>query len=333
MDQKQIKLLDRIAKGPNFLFLGQNYLKIFNSEDQFLNSIFKKYNLNLTENSTYSAIFQSNIGELNDYSLSWMYELSNKINVPDWLLEIANFQWNGVFSSSFNSIWTRAFQNEWRNIYKIVNDKLNPIDQRNKLTLHCTYLYGCIDKTDFDEIPPLSTLEKYQRDKTATILASRLPELTTPMGNLFIEGYDGDTDWFNLESLLQILVQFGENQIHIFNSTESLKNHQMIKELVDKDIITLYDKSLAEIFQKFTSLGKLNIDSSYVDSSHYHVISRKGDMIQVPNSLWNKVSKVGQILEESLFNVTTELSNDRRYFEYKYFLSSTSFKQVWSGFV
>jgi hypothetical protein len=62
--------------------------------------------------------------------------------------------------------------------------KYRPRDPRNKSILHCTYLFGCVNRTDPGERPPLNKSEWRSRRQVAIALTRRLPELLTPRGVL-----------------------------------------------------------------------------------------------------------------------------------------------------
>ena len=205
MDLKLLKFIDKLKRGPAVLFLGQGSLSLDSENDVFLNAIVTKF-FGAQNNSaiTYDEILESKqIGDF-ESRLAWMQTRGSRITVPDSLRIIGRYPWNAVFSSCIDDIWHRAFNTEFRQLYRICSERLNPEDQRNRAILHCTYLFGCVGRGEVAEIPPLDMLSKIQRDMVAQNLAQRLPSIVTPLGTLVVEGYLLDKDWFDVNKFFPI---------------------------------------------------------------------------------------------------------------------------------
>ena len=43
-------------------------------------------------------------------------------------------------------VWPKAFRKDWRELQPILDEIYYPSDPRNRSNLHCTYLFGCVDK-------------------------------------------------------------------------------------------------------------------------------------------------------------------------------------------
>jgi hypothetical protein len=214
-----------LKRGPAFLFLGQNYLRLETGQDAFLSEILRKYGVPPIKGESYFELLDTRAGESAPSAVAWMEERCRRISPPEWLKVVASIPWNGVYSSAFDSIWHAAFRNDWREIQPVLEEDHRPRDPRNKLLLHCTFLFGCVNRTEVDIRPPLKRSEWRNRKQIAIALARRLPELVTPLGILVIEGHAADLDWYEVNDLLPVIGALGEHQSHLFSATEKLRSN------------------------------------------------------------------------------------------------------------
>ena len=173
------------------MLLGQDYLRLESGEDSFLAEVIRKYGRRPTgppERAGYNELIGTEIQKSIEPALAWMQHLCDRLSTPHWLNAVARFPWSGVYASAIDAIWPRAYRMEWRDLQPLYEEKYRPLDPRNRRRLHCTFLFGCVDRTEDGQRPPVTELELLKRRQVAVSLASRLPELITPLGNLVIEG-------------------------------------------------------------------------------------------------------------------------------------------------
>lgn len=322
-----------LEKGPAFLFLGQDYLRLESDKDPFLSEVLRKYGKASTIPSDYSQIFEGSAKNSSEASLAWMQEICSRLSIPKWLKTVSSYAWSGIYSSAIDVIWPNVFRSDWREIHHIFEEKYKPIDPRNRSKLHCTYLFGNVSRTEEGERPPLTEIELLTRNHNAIALANSLPEIITPFGVLVIEGYAGDRDWFRIkEDLFPILNKFYQNQIHIFSVTDELKANPYIVHLVDRKILTLYSESLATYLLKGEEAGFLQLGIRPKEEEHSRRIQLGEKVLTVPSNIWNQVSTSAIILDDSIFIDSPPLSEEKRYYEFRNFLAESSSRPVWSGY-
>jgi len=321
-----------LKRGPAFLFLGQDYLQLESGKDPFLSEILRKYGKISADLSQYSLIFEGEAKSSGESALAWMQERCSRLSIPQWLKTVASFNWNGVYSSAIDVIWSSAFRSEWRELQHIFEEKYEPIDPRNRLKLHCTYLFGNVNRTEEEERPPLTEVEFLTRKQIAVALARRLPEILTPLGVLVIEGYAGERDWFSPEDFLPILEKLNPGQVHIFNVTEELANNRYIAHLVEGDKLKLYSESLATFLVKGEEAGFLRLGKRPDEEEHGRHIQLGERILTVPSYIWNQVSMSAMILDDTILTAPIPLSEEKRYYEFRDFLAESSIKPVWSGY-
>lgn len=136
------------------MLLGQKYLALETGKDRFLQMISKKYNSQSLEES-YKSLLDWGITEDDATVFSWMYKLSKSIPTPEWISSIAKIPWSSVYTSSYATILTRAFESDWRSVQPITDERYRVSDPRDKINLHITYLFGAVGEVDVNLRPPL----------------------------------------------------------------------------------------------------------------------------------------------------------------------------------
>ncbi len=321
-----------LTRGPAFLFLGQDYLRLESSIDPFLSEVLRKYGKTSTVPSQYSQIFEREAQNSIESALAWMQERCGRLSTPQWLKTVASYAWSGVYSSAIDVIWPKAFRSEWRELHHIFEEKFKPIDPRNRLKLHCTYLFGNVSRTEEGERPPLTEIELLTRNQIAVALARRLPELVTPLGVLIIEGYAGERDWFSPKDFLPIMEKLNPGQTHIFSVGEELAKNQYIIHLINKGRLTLHSESLGSYLLRGEEAGFLQLGRRPEEEEHGRRIQLEGKILTVPSDIWNRVSVSAVILDDSILSPSPFLSEEKRYFEFRNFLAESSTQPVWSGY-
>jgi len=213
--QTSEELYLKLNQGPAFLLLGQDYLRLESGIDPFLSEVLRKFGKVGTQPPHYGQILEGDAQNAIEPALAWMQQRCERFSLPEWLKTVASFEWNGVYTSAIDAIWSRAFRSEWRELQRIFEEKIKFGDPRNRSRLHCTFLFGCVDKTEEAERPPLTEFELDEREPIAVSLARRLPELITPFGVLIIEGYAGAKDWLSPKILFQVINELNTGQAYI----------------------------------------------------------------------------------------------------------------------
>src|SRR5260370_35446994 len=160
MDFSDVKAFsEKLKSGPALLFLGQNYLRLDAATDPFLSESLRKYGKPGAEASNYRQVLETDAAKTPEHALAWMHERSKRISAPDWLATVAPYPWNAVCTSAIDAIWIGSFRTPWRELQPVLDESYKPSDPRNKFRLHCTFLFGCVDRTNEEQRPPLTPFE------------------------------------------------------------------------------------------------------------------------------------------------------------------------------
>jgi len=324
------KFFADLKGGPSVLFLGQNTLKLETGQDLFLTSVLRKYATDIIP-STYEQLLYSSAHQSGEAALAWMHQQCERLSPPDWLDQVANFSWSCLYTSAIDAIWFQAFRSDWREMSPIFEETVKPIDPRNRSNLHCTYLFGCVNQSDDLKRPPLKKMEFPKRKQTAIGLAKRIPEIVTPFGLFLIEGYAGEEDWFSPADLYPIVDELNPGQAFLFSVTEKLAQNDWIQDLIEKKKLTIFKESLAQIIHRGEDNGLIKLNEMQLNSDLGRIVRIAGEDKIIPNELWNRVSHSASILEQNLW-YHPNVSEDRRYYEFRDFLSESTAKPLWSGY-
>ena len=321
----------QLNRGPAVLFLGQSYLSAESGEDPLLLEVQKRFG-GSTTSPRYSQLWDSVSGQSPESFLAWMSELCRRLSPPDWLRGVAAFPWNSVFSSSVDPIWLSAFRNELREVAAIYDDEYFPRDPRNRLVLHCTFLYGSLNQTEPKSRAPVSQFEFFSRQRTAGNLLQRVPDTVTPLGLLAIEGYRGKDDWLSPAELYSLAQMLGPLQIHLFSVDQEIAADSVVEELIQTGKLVAHDESLSWALDRGRSQGFIDIEaiSDWEETSRR--VTLRNRSIPVPKDLWNRVNRSATLLDDQTLASPPPISKSALYWEFRRFLFESGTKPIWPGF-
>ncbi len=331
MDEIDSKFYLRLKQVPAVLLLGQGYLTLESGTDPFLAEVLRKYGKVRPEAAQYTNILDGQAQDSPEAALAWMQERCGRLSTPEWLKTVGSFAWSAVYTSAIDSIWPKAFRAEWRELHPLFEEKYKPDDPRNRFRLHCTLLFGCVDRVDEEERPPLNKFELLKRRQVAVALARRLPEVLTFFGCLLIEGYTGQ-DWFSIEDLVPIIDQLNSGQAHIFSVTPQLSEDPFFADFVRRGKLILHRESLAMFLLRGKEAGFIALGFPPEEEERGRHIKIGDQSHAVPAHLWNQISRSAVILDDSILAPPAPLSVEKRYREFRNFLSASSITPLWSGY-
>lgn len=323
--------VSQLGRGPAFLLLGQNYLRLEAGSDPLLREIGRKLDRDPAPTS-YLDLLGEEIPMTREAWLAWLDERCRRIVPPRWLEIVAEYAWSGFYTTAIDSVWPRVLRRPWRELQPLFEEKFRPSDPRNRRVLHCTHLYGSVNRVEDHERPPTSRFEWSRRSQIATALARRLPELVTPVGTLVIEGYAGDGDFFPPEQLMPVLADFGPSQVHFFSVTEQLAQEPYVAELVRAGNVVLHQESLADVLGKASREGTLQLGPRDERDRHAHRIELAEGTLEVPRELWNRVARSAIVVDDTVLAQPPALSPDARYMAFRDFLSTAEGEPNWAAF-
>jgi hypothetical protein len=322
------RFLERLGRGPAGLLLGQRHLALGSSTDPLLAVIRRKLDGAADEAHTYDVLLSA--ADDSAGFLDWLDTKTRTLAVSEQLETIARYVWIGAWSSAIDTLWADAFENWWREVQKVFSESYRPPDPRNRIRLHCTFLFGTTNRSDPDERPPLSKLEYLRRRTIAQSLARRIPDAVGPTGTLAIEGY-GLGDWFSVEDLAGIVAQMQPGQSHLFTTSDELLATPEISELVTQGLLVVHAGSLANALTEGDRAGIIKLGVLAEEGDLQRVVSFGGRTRSVPRDLWIPLSSSAHLLDESILGDPRPLSADARYAAFRSFLGAAAGRPDWEG--
>jgi len=318
--------LARVKRGPAYLLLGQDYLRLGSDRDPLLALVASRY-ADGAEVSDYASLLSLDLDRDANAALAWLDERCRRIEPPEWLSESAAFAWSGVYSSAIDTVWPRAFRQQWRDMQPIYEERYRPGDPRNRMTLHYTFLYGSVSRATNDERPPLTEFEYLGRSHVATAVLRRLPETLTPLGTLAIEGYAGARDWLTPEQFAPILATLGSGQVHLFSASEELAADPLLTELGRREIVVVHTGSLAQALNQGVEAGRIRFGPP--EGSFDRAIEIEAGIVSVPKEIWSRITRTAGVLDDTAVAEPRPLSDEARYRDFRTFLGSAEGLPRW----
>lgn len=322
------KIIKKIENGPLVLFLGQQYLSWDSGKDLFLNAIKDKYAPGFEGDFSYKSLLGLNLSGNSSAVNDWIYKLGKSFSIPEQLKFIAKFPWSAVYTTSFDGISIRAFENEWRNVQPVADDRYKVINPRNKLNLHITYLNGFVGEGETTQRPPLNILESTKRKTTINTLLGRLPEITTPKGILVIDGF-GVNDQLAIDDLAAVLYNLGEEQALLCNS-DHLKDNILIQDLISSKKVVPIQNSFAQFMNELLQEEKIHFHNpdDYEYLGKWLTIHER--RLKVPQDVLSIITKSATVLDDEIFDDSEVHESNEDLF--RRFLSSSNSSPAWFGY-
>ncbi len=321
-------IIKRIESGPAVLLLGQKYLSLETGTDMFLQAIREKYDVERNKIDNYKSIPSLDLAKESQTVVGWMYKLSKSISTPEWLKSIVNIPWSSVYTTSYDTILNRAFENEWRNVQPVADDSFRVIDPRDKVNLHITYLFGNVEEQEANKRPPLNVMESFRRKTILHNLLERLPQIITPKGVFIIDGY-GLEDQLPIDDLATVLYSLGEGQALLCNAGP-LEDHPLIKDLVSAKRLITEKESFARLLSDWIFEEKIKISNPAEYDYYGKWITLQDRRLNIPQNILSVISKSATILDDDIFDGT--ISNENKVDGFRRFLASSNATPAWFGY-
>ncbi|MGI8791803.1 MAG: hypothetical protein ACR2H3_01260 [Acidimicrobiales bacterium] len=293
MDAASERFVERLGRGPAALLLGQSHLALGGATDALLEALRRKLDV-AGDTGGYSALLGHPVAAESGF-LDWLAERSRRFAASEHLEVIAQYPWVGVWSSAIDSIWADVFEKSWREVQKVFTETYRPPDPRNRHRLHCTYLYGSVNRSDPEEGAPTTRVEYLQRRGTAQALARRLIPIVGPTGTLAVEAFGVD-DWFTVDDLVGLVAQMQPEQCHVFSADQSLLQRPEIVELMTRRLLVAHQGSLAGALAAAHEAGILELGATAEAGDLQRTVSFAGRAHTVPRDLWVEFTSAAHLL-------------------------------------
>jgi hypothetical protein len=330
MTDEDERFLEQLSRGPAGLFIGQRHLALGSSRDPLIDLITRKYDVREPAARPYDILFDAASITGQDAFLDWLDTKVRSLALPEQVDVLGQYGWAGVWSSAIDPLWADSFESWWREVQKVFSEAYRPPDPRNRRRLHCTYLFGCTNRTEPQERPPLTRLEYLRRRTVAQSLSRRIPDTLGPIGTLAIEAYGLD-DWFSIEDLIGLVAQMQPRQCHLFSASEAHVAVPEMSELASSSLVVVHESSLAQVLADGSRSGLVALGVPAEEGDLQRLVSFGGRTVSVPRDLWVSLSSTAHLLDEATLSEPSPLSMDARYGRFRQFLGAAEGRPDWEG--
>lgn len=318
---------------PTVLLLGQSYLGKPAAQNAFLKCVAEHFQIDL-EAKDYGLDQLTSKLNKSDLSaeLRFLHRKSESIPISESLHDISEFAWSNVFTSAIDEVWTRAFRKPWRSLRSVFTENTWPLEARDPNQLCSSILFGCVDKEDEDCRIPIDPFALDERRQIAVALLRRLPEITTPIGVVLIEGYDPTSDWMKPGDLYPVLNSLGPEQVFVFSADESARKDRYLSKLESDGKLLFVDSPVSTFLRNATEAGVIHFGDPVSKLPTGRQITIDGVPQAIPKECWRNLSGIATILDDNLVMPPTPLAGDIEYMNFRNFLADPVRPNDWSGF-
>lgn len=327
LQRGEAELLDRLSTGPSFLLVGQAWPSVALGGPDLVATALAG-TTDERSRDRYDRIVALS-PEQHSRFIEALARAGLSAAVPDWFLEVADFPWNGAFTTAIDGILLRTLDADWRRVVPVVGRDVRRQPRRNPTELRVSLLFGGAGLPE-DSLPPQDRLELAARRGEARALLGDLAEgLLTPRGVLVVEGYAAE-DWLGPEDLYALISQLLPGQVHLFSTNHDLAQNEFIAAAVDTGHLITHTGSLADFMSAAGDAGRL-VRPPLVQDVDARFLRVNDRTHAVPRDVWNGVVSSARPIDLSLLVTPPAGSAASQYQRFRSFLDGGDGPAFWSG--
>ncbi|MEU9712885.1 hypothetical protein AB0E21_30410 [Streptomyces sp. NPDC047967] len=249
--------------------------------------------------------------------------------VPMWLSEIAEYPWNGIFTSRIDSSLTNVFSTSWRRVVPTAQVQLGR-HPRSTTELQLRHLFGAMGLPE-DERPPVDAIQMVEKRAQAVEALNTLADtLVTPRGVVVIEGYHAD-DWLTTQELFTFVSRLQAGQAHMFSTPDTLHGDPFVRAAVDRGTLVLHHESFAAVLSDLEAAGQLQPAVADRDARSLRFIPVRDGFAEVDVSTWNRIIGAARPVDAELLEPFASASSALKYQRFRNFLGASEGTPPWKA--
>jgi len=322
MKSSAVTFIDRLNVGPAFLLLGQRGATTASQPDPLFAACAQVMGIDSIE-----AFEDVPVDRLTEF-LGHLAGTGRDAETSADLRALADYPWNGVFTTMVDSRLRRGLASENRRVSTAVgNQRIE--HPRSSLDLTLRLLFGGVDEPP-ERQPPTSLLELTdQRSQAMQTLFAMATELITPRGVVAIEGW-AQGDWLRPEDLYSFLSRLQTGQAHWFSVSNQALDDEYIRGALAAGVLVAHEEPLTSVLNLARQTGRLHPpDPDRGSSSH---LLRLGDRaVAVPRDEWARILPTARPVDVDLLTPPPRLGEDLEYDRFREFLGASDGAPDWAG--
>jgi hypothetical protein len=299
-------LLRRLVEGPSFLLLGQ------------------------ATNDAVGAVPEPALAGSNAGAAYAEYDRTMAAQpTPEWLANVADYPWNGVFTSRIDSNLYELFQRAWRRVDPTAQPQLGR-HPRSATSLQIRHLFGGLG-LPADERPPDDVIaEAESRARAAEMLNALADTIITPRGVMVIDGYRTD-DWLRPRELFAFATRLQAGQAHLFSATGALVNDPFIRAARERGVLVTHPQTFGTVLSGLEDAGRFQRTDAGRAARGRRFIPVGDTFAEMDIDTWNGVVGAARPVNTELLEPFTSASSAMRYERFRNFLGSGEGQPQWKA--
>ena len=180
-----------------YLFEGQDS---YGERNPVLELLSNEYKIAINKRPKFNVLF-----EIPDLNITWLQDKVCYMTIPDDYTLMSSVPWNGIITSSIDSMLNRAMNTTWRrteSVHGVKNLERKSICDRDNLIIG--ELYGSVCGTD--NLIPMSKKELRSMGLEAGAMLRHYGEVAGRSRSvLIISHYDPSNDWLEMDDMLAFI--------------------------------------------------------------------------------------------------------------------------------
>ena len=195
--------------------------------------------------------------------MTWLSERFDRSVPSDAIAPVFSLAWSAVFTSSIDPRFARRFETRGRQPESVLSRDTFARVSRSRSRPPIYYLLGKSDETVEDARTPGKQSDLTRRlSLHATELLNRIAETATVRGLVVIAGYDPDTDWLPIESLLAPLSISSASPTVLWFSCPGDLDSALAEEMIRQGSLIPITTTLSSTVNQLELSGELDITGS-----------------------------------------------------------------------
>lgn len=302
-----------------YLFEGQDS---YGERNPVLELLCNEYRMEIKKQPMFNLLF-----DISDLNMTWLQDKVSYMSVPDGYTLMANIPWNGIITSSIDSMLNRAMKTTWRRteaVHGVKNLERKSICDRDNLIIG--ELYGSICESD--NLIPLSKKELRSVGLEAGAMLRHYGEIAGRSRSvLIISHYDPSNDWLDMDNMLAFIDYANFRQILYFGESQ-FKDNEEWTEMVQEGRIIEISSSLSDYITYLEENGYLSVDELALNKRSNKRVFVKGHSYSVPMEAYAEISKQAILLDDSVLLDEIE----EKEYDFEKFLANSDINPLWKGY-
>ena len=316
-------LLDSISTGvPCVLVLGQEGWVNQDGIDPILSLTLEHLRREPTPTQSWKQLLDEALPE--DFYL-WLAERFSRRPYPPWLIEVATLPWSAVFSCSLDSTLVQTFASNQREPQAILTSSEVPVSGRSTARTPIYFLFGRAGASDAQASSPRTQQEMRRRYNMHCVpMLNRIPDTTSPVGLLVIDGYSPDADWLPDEALLTVIEQLPKGHVLWCGINQQSSISGELRQLIQNGHVIGTPQRLGLIVAELRARGRLNDVPALLHSDQTNVVSfatgpKTVSSYSPPPELRIRVEASAAIVDDSWTSFMSPLGDEAEYAAFRRF--------------